>query len=168
MAALFRQIGWREIDGDAFGGQGEARGVERGANPLARFGDGLVAEADERKADIAVGDLHLHIDRASLNTLEGHSRDPDNHPPSPSMRRWRSRKAKHIFGITQEQFRNMRDRRGSRASLALPCGDVGANRKSECPAWQLLRISGWSPPRELFQILLPRRRSFFSTSRSFC
>jgi hypothetical protein len=99
MAALFRQIGWREIDRHAFGGQGEARGVERGANPLARFGDGLVAEADERKADIAVGHLHLHVDRASLKASKATVATRTT-IPRPPMRRWRSRKDKHIFGIT--------------------------------------------------------------------
>ena len=72
MAALLGHVGGGEIDGDAPRRQREAGGDERGAHPLARFGDRLVAEADDHEGDIAAGDLHLHVDRARLDALEGH------------------------------------------------------------------------------------------------
>ena len=67
VAAFLWKIGGREIDGDALGGHGEARGIERGAHSFARFSDRLVAEADNREDHIAIGDLYLHIQgRASM------------------------------------------------------------------------------------------------------
>ncbi len=81
MAAFLRQIGGREIDGDALRRQSQARGVERRAHPLARFGDGFVAEANEREHHIAVSDLHLDIDRPRFDPLEGHRCDSHHHGP---------------------------------------------------------------------------------------
>ena len=85
MAAFLRQIGGREIDGDALGGHGEAGGIERGAHPFAQFGDGLVAKADHREDDVAIGDLHLHVDRARLDALERNRRNSDDHGKPPSF-----------------------------------------------------------------------------------
>ena len=53
VAALLRQIGGREIDGDALGRQRQPRGGERRAHPLARFADRLVGEADDVEGDEA-------------------------------------------------------------------------------------------------------------------
>ncbi len=46
MAAFFRQIGGCKIDGDAPGRQRQARSDQGRTDPLARFGDGLVGQAD--------------------------------------------------------------------------------------------------------------------------
>ena len=79
MTAFLRQIGGREIDGDALGRHREARGVQRRAHPLARFRHRLVAEADDGEHHIAIGDLHLHVDRPSLDAFERDCRNPDDH-----------------------------------------------------------------------------------------
>ena len=85
VAALLRHVGGREVDGDALGGQGEARGDQRRAHPLARFGHRLVAEADDGEGDRAAGDMHLDVDRPGLDALERHRRYARHHvrPPVP-------------------------------------------------------------------------------------
>ncbi len=47
VAAFLRQVGRRKVDGDAAGRKREAGGDQRGADPLARFGDRLVRQADD-------------------------------------------------------------------------------------------------------------------------
>ena len=79
VAALLRHVGGREIDGDALGRQGEPRGDQRRAHPLARFGHRLVAEADDGEGHRAGGDLHLHVDRPRLHPLERHRRNARHH-----------------------------------------------------------------------------------------
>lgn len=79
MAAFLGQVGRREIDGDALGRQGEARGQKRGADPLAAFGDGLVGQPDQHEGDAARRDLDLNVDGARLDALERHRRDPRHH-----------------------------------------------------------------------------------------
>ena len=74
--AFLGQVGGRQIDGDALARQRQARGDQRGAHALARFGHRLVGEADDVEDDIAVGDLHLHVDGARLDALERHRRRP--------------------------------------------------------------------------------------------
>ena len=39
---------------------------QRRAHPLARFGHRLVAQPDDGEGNIAIGDLHLHIDRSGF------------------------------------------------------------------------------------------------------
>ena len=72
VAALLGQVGGGEIDGDAARRQRQAGGDQRGAHPLAQFGDRLVAEADDGEGDGAVGDLDLDVDRARLDAFERH------------------------------------------------------------------------------------------------
>ena len=79
VAALLGQVGRREVDGDALRRQGQPRGGQRRADPLAGFGDRLVAEADDVEHHGAVGDLNLDVDRASLDPLEGDRRNPHDH-----------------------------------------------------------------------------------------
>ena len=79
MAAFLRQIGRREIDGDPPRRQRQPRGDQRRAHPLARLGNRLVREADDRKRRQARRDLHLHVDRAGLDPLKGYGRNPRNH-----------------------------------------------------------------------------------------
>ena len=89
MTAFLRQIGRREVDGDALGRQGQPRGDESRPDPLAAFGDGLVGQADEDEGDAAGGNLHLHVDGPRLDALERHRRDPRHHlspPRSPAKR----------------------------------------------------------------------------------
>ena len=88
VAAFLRQIGGREIDGDAAGRQRQARGDHRRAYPLARFGDGLVGQADNGEGRQSRRDLHLHIDGAGLDALErdrgnalDHGCPPPEYPP---------------------------------------------------------------------------------------
>jgi hypothetical protein len=81
MAAFLRQVGRREIDGDAPGRQRQTRGDERGAHPLARFRHRLVAEPDHVEHDLAARNLHLNVDRTRLNALERHRCHPDDHRP---------------------------------------------------------------------------------------
>ncbi|MDB5541211.1 MAG: hypothetical protein JWQ89_2938 [Devosia sp.] len=85
MAPLLREIGRGEVHGDALGREAEARGVERGTHPLARFLDRLVGQADEKEVGNAGRDLHLHIDRHRLDPLKRHGRDPRDHPPCPQQ-----------------------------------------------------------------------------------
>ncbi len=83
MAALFRHVGGREIDGDALGRKRQARGDQRRAHPLARFGHRLVAEADDGEGDRACGDLHLDVDRPGLHALKRHRRYARHHVRPP-------------------------------------------------------------------------------------
>jgi len=72
MRAFLGQIGRRQIDGDALEGQRQADGRQRGPHPLAAFGHRLVGQADDIKDPVAAfADMHLHIDFASFNALEG-------------------------------------------------------------------------------------------------
>jgi hypothetical protein len=75
MAAFLRQIGGREIDGDALRRQRETGGDQRRAHALARFGYGLVRKTDDVEGGKARRDLHLHVDRARFHAFEGTS-DP--------------------------------------------------------------------------------------------
>ena len=88
MASFLRQIGGREIDGDAAGRQREARCDQRGADALARFRHGLVGEADDMESGQARRDLHLHVDGAGLDALESDGRYALNHSATPTL--WKS------------------------------------------------------------------------------
>ena len=81
VAAFLRQVGGREIDGDAARRQRQAGGDQRGAHPLARFGHRLVGQADDVEGRQARRDLHLDVDRAGLDALERHRRDALDHGP---------------------------------------------------------------------------------------
>ena len=79
VAALLREVGGSEVDGDPLRRQRQARRRQGRAHPLARFRDGLVAEADDVEHHGAVGDLHLDVDRPGLDALEGDRRNPHDH-----------------------------------------------------------------------------------------
>ena len=98
MAALLGHVGGSEVDGDFLGRQRQARGVERGAHPLARFGDRLVGEADDGEPDIAARNLHLDVDGFRLDPLERHRRDAHHHQPAP----WKRLKPSSCRNVTQE------------------------------------------------------------------
>src|SRR4051794_20338118 len=57
-------------------------GDEGRADPFARFGDRLVAEPDDVEDDVARQDLHLFVDRLSLDLLEGNCGDTHHHNAS--------------------------------------------------------------------------------------
>jgi hypothetical protein len=79
VAAFLGQVGRRKIDGDAFRRQGKPDGVQRAAHPLAALGHGLVRKADDGEGGQARPDLHLHVDGARLNALEGDRGDSREH-----------------------------------------------------------------------------------------
>ena len=79
VAAFLRQVGGREIDGDAPGRQRQARCDQRRAHALARLGHGLVGEADDVEGRQPRRHLHLDIDRAGFDALERYCRDPLDH-----------------------------------------------------------------------------------------
>ena len=72
MAAFLRQIGRRQIDRDVLEGQAKPDGVQRVADALAAFSDGLVGQADdrERRGPGRDADLHLHGARFDTNERE--------------------------------------------------------------------------------------------------
>ncbi len=79
MAAFLRQVGGREVDGDAARRQREARGDQRGAHPLARFRHRLVGQADHIEGRHPGRDLHLDVDGADLDALERHGGNALDH-----------------------------------------------------------------------------------------
>ncbi len=70
MAALLGQVGRSQIDDDALGRQGQAGGVEGGADALAAFGHRLVGQADDDEIGQARGDLDLDVDADAFNALK--------------------------------------------------------------------------------------------------
>ena len=79
MAAFLRQVGGREIDGDAARRQREAGGDQRGAHALLGLGHRLVGQADDVEGRQAGRDLDLHVDGAGLDALERHRGDALDH-----------------------------------------------------------------------------------------
>ena len=79
VAAFLGQVGRREIDGDAARRQRQARGGQRRAHPLARFGNRFVGQADDFESRQPGRDLHLDIDRTDLDTLERNRGDALDH-----------------------------------------------------------------------------------------
>ena len=79
MAALLRQVGWREIDRDSPRRQRQTRGDQRRANPFAGLGDRLVGQSDDGEGRQAGRDLHLHVDGAGFDPLKGYRGNPLNH-----------------------------------------------------------------------------------------
>ncbi len=94
VAALLRQIGGREIDGDVLVGKAETDGVQRGAHPLAAFGDGLVRQTDDGEAGSAGRDADLDLDGSRFNADERQRGNlPVHWPPheAPTLERRRNR-----------------------------------------------------------------------------
>ena len=81
VAALFRQVGGREIDGDAARRQREPRGDQRCAHALLGLRHGLVGQTDDIEGRQTGRDLHLHVHRAGLDALECHCRYALDHVP---------------------------------------------------------------------------------------
>jgi hypothetical protein len=79
VAAFLGKIGGCKIHRDASCRQRKPRGDQRGADPLARFRDGLVGKPHDMKRRQPRGDLHLHVDGARLDPLKGHGGNPLNH-----------------------------------------------------------------------------------------
>ena len=84
VAALLRQVGGREVDGDA--ARPAARGPRRSAPRAparATSATALSARPTMVKAGSAGRDLHLHVDRPRLDALERDRRDPHDHTTEP-------------------------------------------------------------------------------------
>jgi hypothetical protein len=84
-AGVFRQLGGREVDGDALVRRKRQPALrECGAHALARLFDLRVGQADEREARQAVGQMHFHlhrrrghpVQRATHHHRQGHTRPP--------------------------------------------------------------------------------------------
>lgn len=72
MRALFRHVGGGEIDDQPPGRNGQADRGESGAYALARFGNGLIAQADDDDAVRPARELNLDLDPARFEPLERH------------------------------------------------------------------------------------------------
>ena len=83
VTAFLGQVGGREIDGDALGGEGEARGDQRRPHPVARLGDRFVAKTDQVEGRQPGRDLDLHVHWPCLDPFECNGGDVLNHglPP---------------------------------------------------------------------------------------
>ena len=103
MAAFLRQVGGREVDGDAPRRQREPGRDQRRAHPLARLRHRLVGQADDVERRQPRRHLHLDIDGAGLDALERHCRDALDHA-CPCSRGRRSGSRRH----RQEQLENRR------------------------------------------------------------
>ena len=79
MAAFLRQVGGREIDGDAPRRQRQPGGDQRRAHPLAGLGHRLVGQADDGERRQSRRDLHLHVDGAGLDPLKGYGGNALDH-----------------------------------------------------------------------------------------
>ncbi len=79
VAAFLWQVGGGEIDGDAPRRQRQAGGDQRRAHALFRLRHRLVGQADDVEGRQAGRDLHLHVDGAGLDALEGDRRDALDH-----------------------------------------------------------------------------------------
>ena len=69
--AFFRQIGGRQIDGDAPGGKGETVVDQGTAYPIARLFHRGFRQTDQRQAGQAIADMHLHRHGRGLNADDG-------------------------------------------------------------------------------------------------
>ena len=84
MASFLRQVGGRQIDGDAAGGEREARGDQRGADPFTRFRNRLVCQSYHMESGQPRRDLHLDVDGARFDALERHGRYALDHFSAPA------------------------------------------------------------------------------------
>ncbi len=79
VAALLLHVGRREIHRDPPRRQSQPEARERTTHPLPALGDRLVRQADNHESGEARADLHLHVDRQRLDTLEGDGIDMGDH-----------------------------------------------------------------------------------------
>ena len=75
MAAFLLQVRRRQIDGDALHRQAEPDGGERRPHPLAALRHRLVRQADDMERRQAAAEMHLDIDLAHLDPVEGDRRN---------------------------------------------------------------------------------------------
>ena len=87
VAAFLRQVGGREVDGDALRRQRQAGGVQRRVHPLAALGDRLVGQADDVEHRLSRRHQHLHVDRNRLDALKGDGGDARDHRQLPPSRK---------------------------------------------------------------------------------
>src|SRR5437764_12484138 len=97
MAAFLWQVGGREIDRDSPCGQREPRGDQRRTHPLAGFRDRLVGKANDMECWQAGRDLHLHVDRASLDPLKSYGGNPLDH--AAPLPRWKVAEGRRQGGL---------------------------------------------------------------------
>lgn len=76
MAALLHHVGWRQVHQNPLRRQRQTHGGQRRAHPFTRFRNGFVRQAHHQESWQAGGDLHLHLDRLSLDAGEGEALDP--------------------------------------------------------------------------------------------
>ncbi len=79
MRPLLGQIRRRQVDRDPLGRKRQPDRGEGGMDPLAALGHGLVRQADDEEFRQAGRDLHLHLDRPSLEPQERHRGDMSDH-----------------------------------------------------------------------------------------
>jgi hypothetical protein len=72
MGAFLGQVRGGEVDRDPFGRQRDGHRLERGADPFAGLGHGLVRQADDGEARQAGRDGALNLDPARVQPFEGH------------------------------------------------------------------------------------------------
>ena len=79
MRTLLDDIGWRQIDGDAFWGQCKTNRGQRRAHALLGFGDRLVGQPDNSHRRQTISHMHLNIDRNGVDASEGDGPDGRMH-----------------------------------------------------------------------------------------
>ena len=84
MAAFLLHVRRRQVHRDSFDRQGQPEAGEGAAHSLTALGHGLVGEAHDHEGRQAPADMHLHIDRGSLDALEGDGFDMGNHAATPA------------------------------------------------------------------------------------
>lgn len=87
-AALLRQVGGRQVDGDAALGKFELRGDERRAHPVARLAHLGVGQADQVEGRQAVGQMNFdrHLGRGKTVQRTG-AHDGERHRNSGPQKR---------------------------------------------------------------------------------
>ena len=83
VAALLLHVRRRQVHGNSLRRQGQAQAGKRAAHALPALGHRLVREAHDHECREARTDMHLHIDRQRLDTLEGDGLDMSNHAATP-------------------------------------------------------------------------------------
>ena len=83
MRPLLRQVGGRQVDGDALGRERQAERRDSAAHALAAFGDRLVAQPDDVEHRDAGDQAALDLDAARLEPKIGDRRHRRDHSCSP-------------------------------------------------------------------------------------
>ena len=85
MRAFLDDIGWRQIDGDAFRWQRQPDGSQRRADPFTRFRHRLVGQPNDGHRRKAVCQMNLHLDRNGIDAAKGHRLDAGMHGGIPVL-----------------------------------------------------------------------------------